>query len=358
MTPEQVSSDPVQPTRDLEAEIKARAAAVLCEAGTLCGWPAPNCNAREGAEALYQAGLLAARSAPGKAVDTPRAIACDEDNMPERIWAGDFDESGFGHCVAGMQGGLYAEYVRADLASVTAPSGAEPTADQELQEVADGAWGDGPMRRRAAFVELERRATVERANAAAPQAVPAEDIAVLIQRLRDRASGYRSSRFLTIPSGLLDEAAAALTSLSARLAAAEGIIKAGEDVGARMIEKLRTSEAEASDLRRKLEETERDRDQVLLALDCYPAGARELHAALTYDRHRAEAAERKLEEARKALEPFATENDVPPNLPDDTRLTITFEGQQVAHATFGDFRRARALAASPSALTDGGGDGR
>lgn len=39
----------------------------------------------------------------------------DDDNMPERIWAGDFDSQGFGHCVAGMQGGLYAEYVRADL---------------------------------------------------------------------------------------------------------------------------------------------------------------------------------------------------------------------------------------------------
>lgn len=44
----------------------------------------------------------------------------DEDNMPERIWAGDFNASGFGHCVVGPQGGLYAEYVRADLA---APAG-------------------------------------------------------------------------------------------------------------------------------------------------------------------------------------------------------------------------------------------
>lgn len=36
-------------------------------------------------------------------------------DMPERIWAGDFDAQGFGHCIAGQQGGLYAEYVRADL---------------------------------------------------------------------------------------------------------------------------------------------------------------------------------------------------------------------------------------------------
>lgn len=48
-------------------------------------------------------------------------IARGEDDMPERIWAGDFNAEGFGHCVAGMQGGLYAEYVRADLAS---PAGA------------------------------------------------------------------------------------------------------------------------------------------------------------------------------------------------------------------------------------------
>jgi hypothetical protein len=57
----------------------------------------------------------------------------------------------------------------------------------------------------------------------------------------------------------------------------------------------------------------------------------------------ADAIRRKLEEHRKALEPFGRENDLPPNLPDSTRLTITFAGQQVAYATFGDFRRARTL---------------
>lgn len=36
-----------------------------------------------------------------------------EPEMPERIWAGDLDNQGFGHCVAGMQGGLYEEYVLA-----------------------------------------------------------------------------------------------------------------------------------------------------------------------------------------------------------------------------------------------------
>ncbi|RUW04014.1 hypothetical protein [Mesorhizobium sp. M1A.F.Ca.IN.020.04.1.1] len=334
MTPEQVSSDPVQPTRDLEAEIKARAAAVLCEAGTLCGWPAPNCNAREGAEALYQAGLLAARSAPGKAVDTPRAIACDEDNMPERIWAGDFDESGFGHCVAGMQGGLYAEYVRADLASVTAPSGAEPTADQELQEVADGAWGDGPMRRRAAFVELERRATVERANAAAPQAVPAEDIAVLIQRLRDRASGYRSSRFLTIPSGLLDEAAAALTLLAACLR--------------RERECYEHSEAEASDLRRKLEEA--DRRIAKLEADLAFADEQSAKVEALIEPH-VKWDEPQTHEAG-AIRICAMRDGPCPHGLHCPYVGDSYMGYPCKEGWNG------ALAASPSAQTDGGGDGR
>lgn len=51
---------------------------------------------------------------------------------------------------------------------------------------------------------------------------------------------------------------------------------------------------------------------------------------------------------RKALEPFGRENDLPPNLPDSTRLNISFAGQFVAYATFGDFRSAaRALASQP-----------
>lgn len=51
-----------------------------------------------------------------------------------------------------------------------------------------------------------------------------------------------------------------------------------------------------------------------------------------------------LSRLREALKPFGRENDLPSNLPDSTRLTITFAGQQVAHATFGDFRAAaRAL---------------
>jgi hypothetical protein len=53
--------------------LKARAASVLCEAGALCGWPAPNCNAREGAEALFKAGLLSqSHPVDERVVEAPR----------------------------------------------------------------------------------------------------------------------------------------------------------------------------------------------------------------------------------------------------------------------------------------------
>lgn len=47
----------MEPLADTETA-KARAAAVICEVGALCGWPAPDCKSREAAEALYNAGLL------------------------------------------------------------------------------------------------------------------------------------------------------------------------------------------------------------------------------------------------------------------------------------------------------------
>jgi hypothetical protein len=75
-----------EPDETWAAEIKGRAASILCEAGALCGWPAPNCNAREGAEALYQAGLLAARSTvpeAGKAVDWREAMQLAIDYLKE-----------------------------------------------------------------------------------------------------------------------------------------------------------------------------------------------------------------------------------------------------------------------------------
>jgi hypothetical protein len=107
-------------------------------------------------------------------------------------------------------------------------------------------------------------ATVKRLIAHPQPVAPTGEIAGLVERLRDRASGYRSSRFLTIPAELLDEAAAALTA----------------------------SEAEAADLRRKLEEHQ----------DAEDKAAREMATVIQGLRNRATAAERKMEEARKALE--------------------------------------------------------
>lgn len=46
-----------EPAGDAETVV-GMAAGILCETGTLCGWPAPNCKANEGAEALFKAGLL------------------------------------------------------------------------------------------------------------------------------------------------------------------------------------------------------------------------------------------------------------------------------------------------------------
>jgi len=141
------------------------------------------------------------------------------------------------------------------IASVPAPSGAEPTADQELQEVADGAWGDGPMRRRAAFVEIERRATVERAKAAAPQAVPAEDVAKLVERLNSIAEDQREygSGSTVIPDALT-EAAAALTSLSARLATAETARYVAATNYLDLVKYKEHLKAEATSLRREVDE--------------------------------------------------------------------------------------------------------
>lgn len=68
--------------------------------------------------------LRSARSVLSSQQEEAVPVACDEDSMPERIWAGDFNARGFGHCVIGPQGGLYAEYVRADLA--VPPDAGEP----------------------------------------------------------------------------------------------------------------------------------------------------------------------------------------------------------------------------------------
>jgi hypothetical protein len=65
--------------------------------------------AKAACQADYERRILSALATPEAGTSEPVAVACDEDNMPERIWAGDFDGQGFGHCVAGMQRGLYSE---------------------------------------------------------------------------------------------------------------------------------------------------------------------------------------------------------------------------------------------------------
>lgn len=71
--------------------LKARAASVLCEAGALCGWPAPNCNAREGAEALFKAGLLAI-SQPHHADERVVEALADLDEVRKAVFGDVGDE--------------------------------------------------------------------------------------------------------------------------------------------------------------------------------------------------------------------------------------------------------------------------
>jgi hypothetical protein len=162
--------------------------------------------AKEFAQKHFERTILSALTsvpAPSGA-EEQRTIACDEDNMPERIWAGDFDESGFGHCVAGMQGGLYAEYIRADL---IAPQAAEDIAVERL--------------------------------------------AVLLKALAvdcEETDGWEGAA----PD--LREAAAALTSLSAERDEAMARLAVEVKGSSEAYKLYLASEAEATSLRRKLEE--------------------------------------------------------------------------------------------------------
>jgi len=163
---------------------------------------------------------------------------------------------------------------------------------------------------------------------AVPQAVaPAEEIAGLI-------SEFSNGRFSTWMDALAwcSRALTALTSLSAeRDEARSGLAELDQ-----VFDKL--WEADRRAIKLWQEATGRDHiwpDRTKMTLW--------LLERLTASEAEATSLRRKLEEHRKALEPFGRENDLPANLPDETRLTITFAGQQVAHATFGDFRRARVL---------------
>jgi hypothetical protein len=61
--------------------------------------------------------------------------------------------------------------------------------------------------------------------------------------------------------------------------------------------------------RERAEKAEKERDELLLALDRCPAGPVELLAQLSYDRHRADRAEASLAEARRLLKAMLSNPD-------------------------------------------------
>ncbi|RWK39291.1 hypothetical protein [Mesorhizobium sp.] len=287
MTPEQVSSDPVQPTRETLAKPLDLSAllrdAFLAGRGLKDGdklsdddqaaWMAYDPElmpAYKRITASLDLARRAASSAPeaGKAVDWKRAFAAQSRKLEAVLHI-----PGVREIIRDLK---WDEQSIAALASVPAPSGAERIAEFAKAIL----HGDDEHRAWLTEAAVAFNAGEPlppprgKGTGPAPQAVPAEDIAGLVGRAITRALAWQPSE-----DG---------PSYQTTRKEVEGLLTTA-------------SEAEASDLRRKLEE------------------------------------------ARKALEPFGCENDLPPNLPDSTRLNITFEGQQVAHATFGDFRRARTL---------------
>jgi hypothetical protein len=98
-------------------------------------------------------------------------------------------------------------------------------------------------------------------------------------------------------------AEATITSLSAERDRANESLREVQFVFGQTAGALERSEAEATDLRRKLEEATRDRDEkIARALNQADIEAERAGNAL----NDLEASERKLEEARKALEPFSS----------------------------------------------------
>ncbi|TIR87382.1 MAG: hypothetical protein E5X05_01420 [Mesorhizobium sp.] len=208
MTPEQVSSDPVQPTRDLEPAALEAAVKTFQER---TGGFDPTDDRLE-IEAIIRA-YLAARSAPeaGKAMEWERQVAdlirsiaewddrTSPEDYPDHLLLTPQELTEFARCVSA-------------LASVPAPSG-EPVAWQyryaDYNTGKPVEWRNGKGEAFAPLPGYERRSI--------PQAVPAEDIADLSEE-RDESMW----RFWS---------------------------KKAHDVAL----KLTASEAEASDLRRKLE---------------------------------------------------------------------------------------------------------
>jgi hypothetical protein len=80
------------------------------------------------------------------------------------------------------------------------------------------------------------------------------------------------------------------------------------------------------------EKAEKERDELLLALDRCPAGPVELRAQLSYDRHRADTAEASLAEARRLLKPFAdTADHFDGHVRDDDTVEIAMRNIRAHH---------------------------
>ncbi|RUV65799.1 hypothetical protein EOA64_00185 [Mesorhizobium sp. M1A.F.Ca.IN.022.02.1.1] len=129
-------------------------------------------------------------------------------------------------------------------------------------------------------------------------------------------------------------------------------------------ERAQASEAEASDLRRKLGELHRailgGEPQSDMRHGQFIEMVKTTEAARAGALARAETAERKLEEANRLLKPFdqvvehLSRNHLSGHMEDDDTILV-----KVRHVrAISDFLARGTLAAPPSAQTDGGGDGR
>ncbi|TPM39626.1 hypothetical protein [Mesorhizobium sp. B2-3-4] len=208
------------------------------------------------------------------------------------------------------------------------------------------AWLEDRMRQRVA-AELTRATEAIALYATPPAAPEVGEIGALVERLDAGIEGGVSA------NKIAKESATALTALSAKLAEVE------REKGA-VIARCRVAEADAelwqiqvdktnaeiADLRRKLEEA---REDITRGIDQEQL----LQSRILRETEARETAERKLEEATKALEPFAKYGRVAlsaVNIRDD-RVEIGIYSDEDAEVTAGDFRRARALA------SDGGSNG-
>lgn len=351
MTPEQVSSDPVQPTRETLAKPLDLSAllqdAFLAGRGLKDGdklsdddqaaWMAYDPElmlAYKRITASLDLARLAACSAPeaGKAVDWKRAFAAQSRKLEAVLHI-----PGVREIIRDLK---WDEQSIAALASVPAPSGAEPVACPHD-------YTEHEPSKRYKFC----RACNSEINACGflvgPQAVPAEDIAGLVGRAITRALAWQPSE-----DG---------PSYQTTRKEVEGLLATA-------------SEAEASDLRRKLGELHRailgGEPQSDMRHGQFIEMVKTTEAARAGALARAETAERKLEEERKALE-WQTMDSAPK---DGTRF-LAFEKGRYFDCWWEDKGYGEAywmdeadsepnpsdwmpLPASPSAQTDGGGDGR